>query len=238
MTCTGTPVSSSIQYVAGLSYETPNYLFDVEAFYKDLDNVTEFSLRIEQDRGSINYTENFFTGTGIAKGVEFLAQKKYGQFTGWISYTLSRTTSNIEAFGDYDFYAAQDVTHEYKQVLTYKWRNWDFGATWIYATGRPYTAAEGGYSLTLLDGTTADYVNVSAKNGARFPDYHRLDVAATYNFRAGDRSTGSLGLSLFNAYNRGNVWYYEYEIVDNEVLETPVYLLGITPKLTFTLNLD
>jgi len=231
------PVSSSIQYVAGLSYETPNYLFDVEAFYKDLDNVTEFSLRIEQERGSVSYSENFFTGTGLARGIEFLAQKKYGKFTGWISYTLSRTTSNIEAFGDYDFYAAQDVTHEYKQVLTYKWRNWDFGATWIYATGRPYTAAVSGYELNLLDGTTADFVNVSAKNGARFPDYHRLDVAATYNFRAGKTSTGSLGLSLFNAYNRGNVWYYEYEVVDNEVLETPVYFLGITPNLTFTLNL-
>lgn len=199
--------------------------------------MTEYSLRLESSRGGINYNENFFTGTGIAKGVDFLAQKKYGKLSGWIGYTISQVTSNIPEFGDYDFYASNDVTHEFKSVLMYKWRNWDIGATWIYATGRPYTAPEGGYELTLLDGTTADYINVSVKNGNRLPDYHRLDFSATLNFKLGGKSPASLEFSLFNVYNRANVWYKEYEIIENEVVETPVYYLGLTPNISFSVKL-
>lgn len=231
------PVSSSIQYIAGFSYELPNFLFDVEAFYKDLDNVTEYSLRIDDQNRSVNYSENFFTGTGIAKGIEFLAQKKVGNITGWLGYTLSQVTNNISGFGDYSYYASQDVPHEFKAVLAYKWHNWDFGANWIYTTGRPYTAPEGAYQLTLLDNTTADYINVSVKNGNRLPNYHRLDVSANYNFTLFRNSPASIGFSVFNLYNRSNVWYNEYEIVDSEVYETPVYYLGITPNISLTINI-
>jgi len=232
------PVSSSIQYVLGCSFNFDLYLIDIEGFYKDLTNITEYSLRIEPNResGVLDYSEYFYTGTGVAQGIDFLFQKKLGKFKGWIAYTLSQVSYNIPEFGDYDFYASHDVTHEFKVVATYKWRKWDFGATWIYATGRPYTAPEGGYQLTLLDGTTADYINVSVKNGNRLPDYHRLDLSATYNFQFGF-SPASLSFSLFNVYNRSNVWYNEYEIVDNEVIEVPVYYLGITPNVTLSVRL-
>lgn len=230
------PVSSAKQYVLGFSYETRNYIFDVEGYYKDLDNITEYSLRIEPGRGGIDYSENFFTGTGLSKGIDFLVQKKYGKLTGWVGYTLSQTTNNIPEFGDYDFYASNDVTNEFKVVGTYEWRKWVFGASWIYATGRPYTAPEGGYELELLDGTMQDYINVSVKNGNRLPNYHRLDLSATYNFMWGNQSKASLSFSLFNVYNRSNIWYKEYEIVDNEIIETPVYYLGLTPNVSFTIK--
>lgn len=231
------PVSSSRQYILGAAYETSDYLFDVEAFYKDMDNITEYSLRVKTDRTGIDYSENFFSGTGTVRGIDVLVQKKYGNFTGWVAYTWSQVIHHIDEYGDYDFYAAHDVTHELKLVGTYKWKKWDFGATWIYATGRPYTAPEGGYELSLLDGTTADYINVSVKNGNRLPAYHRLDLSANYNFTVGNKSPASIGFSIFNAYNRSNVWYNEYEIIDNEVIETPVYYLNFTPNINLTFKL-
>jgi ferric enterobactin receptor len=230
------PVSSSLQYVVGASYETKDYLFDVGAYYKELSNITEYSLRINADRTGISYDENFFTGSGIAKGIDFLFQKKYGKYTGWIGYTLGEVTNNIPAYGDYDFYAANDVTNELKIIQSYQYRNWYFGVTWIYATGRPYTAPEGGYQLTLLDGTFADFINVSVKNGNRLPDYHRLDLSATYSFKFGT-SPATLSFSIFNVFNRTNVWYKEYEIIENEVIETPVNYLGITPNINLTFKL-
>jgi hypothetical protein len=230
------PVSSSFQFVLGMAYETPDYLFDVEAYYKNLNNVTEYSLRIEPSRGSLDYSENFFTGTGNAKGIDFLLQKKQGRLTGWFGYTIGQTTTRIDEFGDYDFYASHDVTHELKAVGTYKVGNWDLGANWIYATGRPYTAPEGSYQLTLLDGSTADFINVSVKNGNRLPAYHRLDVSATLNFKFDPKVPGQLGFSLFNVYNRSNIWHNEYEIIDTEVIETPVYFLGITPNINFSIK--
>lgn len=231
------PVSSSRQYILGAAYETQNYLFDIEAFYKDMNNITEYSLRIKPSREEIDYSENFFSGYGMARGVDFLAQKKYGNFTGWIAYTWSQVINHIDAFGDYDYYASHDVTHELKLVGTYKWKNWDFGATWIYATGKPYTAPEGGYELSLLDGTTSDYINVTIKNGQRLPDYHRLDLSANYNFKIGGSAPATIGFSVFNVYNRSNVWYNQYTILDNEIIETPVYYLNITPNINLTIKL-
>ncbi|NPD48053.1 TonB-dependent receptor [Lentimicrobium sp. S6] len=101
----------------------------------------------------------------------------------------------------------------------------------------PYTAPEGGYELSLLDGTSADFINVSVKNGNRLPAYHRLDLSANYNFTFGKNSPASIGFSIFNAYNRSNVWYNEYEIIENEVIETPVYYLNFTPNINLTFKL-
>ena len=232
------PVASSNQYVAGVSWENKNWLFDVEAYYKTLDGISEYSLRFEPGRPGqvVNYEEAFYNGTGIARGIDFLLQKKYGRFNGWLGYTLGEVRHNFPVYGESDFYASNDVTHEFKVVGLYKWRKWDFSATWIYATGKPYTAPEGGYQITLLDGTTQDFLNISAKNANRLPAYHRFDVAATYNFSiAGAPCT--IGLSIFNLYNRQNVWYKEFEIIDQTVIETDVNYLGITPNLSFRLRL-
>ncbi len=40
-----------------------------------------------QEVEEIDYTDFFYHGTGTAKGIEFLLQKKYGRSTGWICYT-------------------------------------------------------------------------------------------------------------------------------------------------------
>jgi hypothetical protein len=42
----GIPVSSAYHYVAGASYEIRNFLFDVEAYYKKLNNISEYTLRL------------------------------------------------------------------------------------------------------------------------------------------------------------------------------------------------
>ena len=159
----------------------------------------------------------------------------FRSFNGWVGYTLSDTRQHYPVYGS-EFYASNDVTHEFKVTGLYHWRKWDFSATWIYASGKPYTAPEGGYQVTLLDGTTQDFLNVSAKNAYRLPDYHRLDIAATYNFLLG-KAPSTFGISLFNLYNRANVWYKEFEIINNQVISTDVNYLGITPNLTLGVKL-
>jgi len=53
------PMSSAIHYIAGLSYETANYTFSAEGYYKKIQNLTEYSLRINASPMGINYNENF-----------------------------------------------------------------------------------------------------------------------------------------------------------------------------------
>ncbi|MEM6806227.1 MAG: TonB-dependent receptor, partial [Bacteroidota bacterium] len=234
------PVSSALHYIAGMSYENNGWLFDVEAYFKDLDGLSEYTTRLSSSgfgpNRSLDYQELFYQGSGTAKGIEFLAQKKVGKFTGWLGYTLGEVLYDFPAFGDVPFNANQDQTHELKLVVSYKLRNWIFGGSFIYSTGRPYTAPTGFYELELLDGSTAGFFEVSDKNALRFPDYHRLDLSATYEFKLG-QSPSSFGVSIFNLYNRANIWYKEYEVIEGELIETDISLLNLTPSFFFTWKL-
>ncbi len=237
------PVSSSEQYVGGASWENKDWVFDAEAYYKPLHGLSEYSLRVNAgpprpggNSGTVDYEENFYDGNGIAKGIDFLLQKKTGKWNGWVGYTIGEVRHNFPAYGESDFYASHDVTHEFKLVNLYKWRRWDFSAVWIFASGKPYTAPEGAYTIALLDGTTQDFLNVSSKNAYRLPDYHRMDLAATYHFKLFN-GPASLNMSIFNAYNRKNVWYKQFEIVEGQLISSDVNYLGFTPNMTLSVRL-
>jgi hypothetical protein len=231
-------VQSAFHYIAGASYENPSFLVDMELFYKPMKGLSEYILRENIGiRGSSSIPDYFFTGKGNARGIEVLLQKKYGHYTGWISYTYSRVIHRFEDLNNGDPYPAiNDQPHELDIVNTYQIRNFVFGATFIYNTGKTYTAPVGFYQLTMLDGSVGDYTHVSAKNAFRLPAYHRLDVSATYRFSIGKKTLGSVGLSLFNVYGRSNVWYREFDIEDNEIVIMDVNTLGFTPNLFISIK--
>ncbi|MBK9389321.1 MAG: hypothetical protein IPN68_03690 [Bacteroidetes bacterium] len=147
-----------------------------------------------------------------------------------------------EYSGDY-YSANQDVRHEFKIVGLYNYRRFDFSANWIFATGRPYTAPSGAYSIDLLGGSSKDFFTVTEKNSLRLPDYHRLDISATYKLLAGlrgqkrRREIGYIGFSIFNVYNHLNTWYKQFTIADGEIIETNINYLGFTPNVTLSLKL-
>lgn len=230
------PVTSSKHYIAGFSYEINDYLFDVEGYYKEIDNDTRYSLRFVPTIGrGLSAKETFFNGTGKVKGIDFLVQKKFGDYTGWIGYTLAQSDKNIAQFSATSFPSNFDVRHEFKSVNIYKLGRWDLGATFFYATGKPYTSILGGYTVKLLDGTEKDFTDPSTTNGNRLPASHRMDVSAVYNF-----GHGSIGLSIYNLYGQTNVWYKKYQTTtdtatsDKYLSITDVNYLGFTPNITFS----
>ncbi len=224
-------------YITGLSYENKNYLFSVEAFYKNMEHLIEYSRRFQT---KADFGELFFFGSGISKGIEFLAQKKAGAFNGWISYTLSKVDHTFPSFNDGNtFPASNDRRHEFKTIATYTVGKWSLAATWIFASGQPYTSPESQYFLELLNGESQSYIHVSDKNSYRLPDYQRLDISASYHFYATDASgqrkkdawSGETGLSIFNLYDHDNVWYRQYELDVTPVTITDVKMLGFTPTI-------
>ncbi len=240
-------VSGSTHYVLGASYETPTWLFDVEGYYKDLTGLTEFSLRFQRSGGSfrrgaggvgIEADELFFTGDGVAQGLEFLLQKKSGRHTGWISYTLSDIDHTFpDLNGGEPFPALHDQTHEVKIVNSLRLgARWNVAATWTFATGKPYTSPESQYFITLLDGSEQSFIHVGDKNSERLPTYHRLDAALHYKFDIGT-SRVDVGLSVFNLYNRENVWYKEFDLTESPMVTTDVTFLGFTPNLSVRVDL-
>ncbi|MCX7973800.1 MAG: hypothetical protein N3B16_04785 [Candidatus Aminicenantes bacterium] len=59
------------------------------------------------------------------------------------------------------------------------------------------------------------------KNSARLPAYHRLDLGATLRFPI-DKYQALAGVTLFNVYNRKNVWYKEFEIMAGELVSIKI----------------
>ena len=236
----GIPVSGASHYVAGGSYETKDFLFDVEAYYKKLNNISEYTLRFARSFfDNSGYQEFFYIGKGYSRGIDFLLQKKYGMITGWMAYTLGETRYNFPVFGDGYFPANQDVTHEFKTVVTYKpSRSLTFSATWIYATGKPFTEPIGVYALNMPSTGRMNLMVVDKKNNARYPDYHRMDLLAKYDLLFIRAFKSSISVSLFNLYDRSNVWYREYTYGQNVgIIETNINLLGFTPNITLSLQL-
>ena len=90
--------------------------------------------------------------------------------------------------------------------------------------------------MTLLDGTDNSYISVGEKNAFRLPNYHRLDLSANYTLRLGKRATADLGLSVFNLYDRNNLWYKTFEVIENDVITTDVTTIGFTPNLFVNLK--
>ena len=229
------PISFSQHFILGTSYEVDDWLFDVEFFEKEMTGLTEFSLRFQSALGTDPNDQLFFEGTGISRGVDFLIQKKVAKYTGWLGYTLSEVVHTFPDLSNNPFYSLNDQRHEFKIVNVLKAGRWDLGATWVYGSGKPYTAPNGLYTITLLDGTETEYVSIGEKNGLRIDPYHRLDLSATYNFNLGS-GKGEMGLSIFNLYNKTNTWYNEFEVLDNQVTETNVNYIGFTPSLFFNVS--
>lgn len=241
------PVSRSTHFNIGLNYDLPNYIFSVEGYYKRNIDITEYSLRYQQNRmvgpgpggnSNTNVSEDFYVGDGYAKGLEFLAQKKAGKFSGWISYSLGEVKNRFPEQSENYYYASHDVTHEIKMVGIQKFGNYDVSATWIYSTGRPFTAPIGGYQIPSASGAVESYYAVSDKNTYRLPDYHRLDLSARWRFDMfGSKGRpNAVGISLFNAYNRRNVSAKQFQIVDGSILESNINYLSITPNVSLSLK--
>ncbi len=204
--------SKSNQYVAGFDYNTDDkqYLFSLEGYYKDMKNLYEFeggsSFEIDQS------VANLFTkGEGEAYGIEFFANKRYGNLTGWIGYTLSWTKRKFDYLNSGKvYYPKYDRRHDISIVLAYTLSDhWNLGATWSYATGQGYTLPTGQYSFESIGPSDQQSLqfNYSDRNAYRLPPYHKLDLSISYKFDWKDYKFETF-LSFYNVYNRNNPFAY------------------------------
>lgn len=228
-------------FILGTAYETQKYLFEIEAYYKEMDNLVEFSRRYQDQSDYLNY---FFFGGGISKGIEFLAQKKFGSLTGWASYTLGKVEHTFDSInGGESFPADHDRRHEVKIVGAYKLGSWNLSSTWVFTSGNAYTAPESQYTLEMLDGTELSYIHVGEKNAYRLPDYHRMDISISrqfeyygYSYDNSDPIVWEIGLSIYNLYDHDNVSYRDYDLDVSPIIVSDVLMLGFTPTLHIKVN--
>lgn len=203
----------------------------VELFYKNLTDVIDFA----DDAffyGNALIDGEARTGKGRAYGVEFLVRKNYGKFTGWISYTYSRSFRTIKGIShDEEYNSPYDRPHNISIVLNYAFNDrFDISANWVYNTGQPVTLPYGKYTV---DGVTYSVYN-EYRNQSRYPDYHRLDLSANLKCKPHKRWQGEWSFSVYNAYARHNTWAIIFSSgEDNSIKTESMYLFSVVPSVTY-----
>jgi len=205
------------QYALGYFHNFNNNALEasVEVYYKKLDNIVDY-----RDGATIllnNALEtDLLNASGYNYGVELYLKKNTGRLTGWASYTYSRsmrhTTSPIEADqinGDRYYPSSFDKPHNVVINANYHLtRRWRLSGTFNFNTGKPVTLPELKYEF---DGS--QYVYYSDRNKYRLPDYHRLDIAITFDetLRLKQKWRGSWTLAIINLYGQKNPYSVYYK---------------------------
>ena len=135
-------------------------------------------------------------------------KKKEGQFTGWISYTLSKTERKINGINDNNWYnAKQDRTHDLALVGVYTLNpRWSVSGVFVYNTGDAVTFPTGKYDI---QGQTV--YQYGSRNANRMPSNHRMDISVTYDKKKIKRTQESWNFSLYNVYGRENAYQINFQ---------------------------
>jgi hypothetical protein len=209
-----------------------NFETSLEVYYKDLQNQVDYKNGADLMLNEFVESQLVF-GDGYSYGAEFYLKKNYGSLTGWIGYTWSRTERTFADINNGDPYPTiNDRTHDISITGIYQLNpKWSFSANWIYNTGTAVTYPSGKY---IIDGQSVNYY--TDRNSYRMPDYHRLDLSATYNFDKSGQYESSLNFSLYNAYGQKNpytIYFRENEDNPNVTEAVKVYLFTYFPSISY-----
>ncbi len=217
-----------------------NNMFEtsIEVYYKNMQNVLDYREGAELFLNDAIETE-LLHGSGESKGLELLAKKSKGKLTGWIAYTWSETTRKIDGINNGNPYpSSYDRTHDFSLVSSYQHsKRWNFAANFVFATGNPTSYPVAKY--TVQGNQIYEY---SARNSNRIPEYHRLDISATFDFRKNEnrRFKQSINFSLYNVYGRRNAYSITPQANDNNPNQTEFVRISIIgapiPSVTYNVK--
>lgn len=211
--------SKSTQFVGGIekTFDEQKYSVSLEGYYRDMKNLYEF-----KESADFNYAEPIYTqltkGEGEAYGLEFFFNKRSGDLTGWIGYTLAWTKRK---FPDLNagkiFYPRYDRRHDISMVLAYNVTD-DFtvSVTWLYATGQGFTLPYSQYQFEDIIPNPQKEIKLdySERNGYKLPDYHKLDINFSYKFKW-LKLPFEVYCNFLNVYNRQNAFAHYITIKEN-----------------------
>ncbi len=227
------PVQKGWQIAGGYYHLTDDRIFQtsIEAYYKHTKNHSEFNNYFMQSVDNTPLVESLVFGKGRSWGVEYLLSKVKGKMTGWLAYTFSKSISSIKEIENGRWFpTAYDRPHDISLVMSMDHNEkWKFGATFVYSTGRPYTPSIGRYFFEN------NVINIyGARNSARFPDYHRIDLSATRVFKDTEKRYSALVFSIYNVYNRSNPFFIfpkAYGDIEQYELTVEPFKVSIFPLL-------
>lgn len=249
------------QVAASFCYDIPLVAeISVEGYYKFMSNLIEYKDGTTAFGTSQGWEDLVCMGDGWTYGVEFLAQRNFGNLTGWIAYTWSRTNHLFNRPGQElnhgnPFPAKYDRRHDLSIVLNYKFsKRFDVSATWVFCTGNTATLAMQRYPRASDEADDYDIgrgglSHVSSRNNYRMPTYHRADISANFHRTFKTRLTlangeprkirRTINVSVYNLYNHANPYLtytssqYSYLGYSRALVQLSIF--PILPSVSYTL---
>lgn len=237
------------QYALGFfkNFKDGNYTLETEVFYKDIDNRIDYIDGAELIANDA-IEQVILNGEARAYGLELLLRKNEGRLTGWLAYTLSKSEqrtpgripvvdngrSNRETginLGEW-YNTPYDKTHDIALYGNYELnKKWNFNANFVFQTGQPTNYPIGQFEI---QGITVPYYGL--RNVERLPDYHRIDLSATYKPKKQNKKWQSEWVfSIYNLYDRRNAASINFrrnqDTGVNEAIRTSIF--GIIPAITY-----
>ena len=222
------PSQDSWQVAAGFAKDLRNIstTLSLEGYYKKSDNVIAYRegasfLMIDDPTNAtdIKWEDNVTSGNSLSYGMELLAHKKSGRFSGWIGYTLSWTQLQFDEINNGEpYWAKYDRRHDISVVGIYEIsKGVTLSGTWVYGTGNAITLPLATYPANqhvpsnlpswAWPTTVEDY---GKKNDFRMAAYHRLDLSVQVHKKL-KRYERTWEFGVYNAYNRQNPFFYFIE---------------------------
>ncbi|MDD3741293.1 MAG: TonB-dependent receptor plug domain-containing protein [Bacteroidales bacterium] len=234
------PPSRSVQYDVGLarSFNEGMCELSVEAYYKEMSNLT--MLKPGVDFGAIYSNWEYLVeknGLGKSKGVELFLNKTRGRSTGFISYTLSRTTRQFENINNgEEFLYRFDKTHSFNIVFTYNLKdNVNLSANWVFASGSPISIP----TDVIYTPENEPAFIYDGINNYRMKDYHRLDLGINF-IKSTKWGEKTLSFSIYNVYNRQNPYFYfmDFNYEQSRYLLKQQSLFPFMPAVSYSINFN
>lgn len=221
----------SHQYTAGAFYSLKDIAdFSVEGYYKTMDNLLEYKDGASFMGASTNWEEKVSVGRGTAYGIEFLAQRSFGNTTGWLGYTWAKSDRIFDQPGNIinkgqRFPAKYDRRHDVNLTATHRFsEKIDVSASWVFSTGNAATFAFHEYAAVDSPSYPQHYNSgsnwypdnhpypgthsyVEARNNFRYSNYHRLDLGVNFHKITKRGNQRTWNISIYNVYSRLNPFY-------------------------------
>ena len=218
------------QYALGYFKNLKDNMYEtsVEAYYKEMTNLLEYKEGVlPEDNTNSSSDDAFAFGDGDSYGIELLIKKNKGKTTGWIGYTLSKTTRYFNEVNDgIAFPAKYDRRHDLSITATHKLTDkWTLSSVFVYATGNAITLPNERYVI----GENV-YTEFTSRNGFRMDPYHRLDIGATYTPKKKKKFQSSWNFSIYNLYSRKNPYFIYFALEANDGEDGSFEGGTVTPK--------
>ena len=226
------PPEQADHFVLGLSGSlTEQATMNAEMYYKRYNSLVVYN------RDKIESSDpDYIKGTGDSYGAEVTLRSHSPYVDLYAVYSLSWAKINN---GGFEYFPRYDRRHHINlMAITHPIKGLTATARWEFGSGFPFSQTVGYFDRLSLDNalpgqfeleTGSPYIILGAKNAARLPAYHRLDISFAYAISVlGFDITA--GADFLNMYDNKNIFYFDRKT------GARVNMLAFFPSATITIS--